>query len=126
MKITNPLQTLARIATLAFAFSTALTAAADCDDETPITGGGFFTASCSSGNVDGEATGASNAATGSITAQVFALELGPTAFGSLLDEDDVGICFAEDRDATDGVPGDFDQAGPFCAGAVTIRVAVSD
>lgn len=126
MKIQNPLQTLVRIGTLAFAFSTAVTAAADCDDETDIIGGGFFSASCSSGAVDGEAIGASNAATGSITAQVFALQLGPEAFGSLRDEDDIGLCFAQDTDATDGAPGDFSQSGPDCANAVVIRVAVTN
>jgi hypothetical protein len=82
MKIEKPLQTLVRIGTLAFAFSTAVTAAADCDDETDIIGGGFFSASCSSGAVDGEAIGSSNAATGSITAQVFALQLGPEALAA--------------------------------------------
>jgi len=105
---------------MALACFSAGTAAA-CRGETSITGGGSFTAHCSQSGADGQAIGSSNSSFGSIQAELFT---GQEAFGSLVDENDTEICFADDQDAADGLPGDFSQQGSFCAGAVLVRVDV--
>ena len=124
MTIAKHLQTIAAVGVAVACLGESIAVA--CEDETTITGGGSFPASCPEGSAEGEAIGSSNAATGSIQAELFdGIQGSSDAFGSLLDANDEAICFASD-DEIDGLPGEFGQSGSFCANAVTVRVVVTE
>jgi hypothetical protein len=96
--------------------------AVTCRDETPITGGGFFSASCTAGSAEGEAVGSSNSSTGFIQAEIFSGDDSASAFASLRTADAL-VCGISDNDV-DGVAENQQQS--FCAGATLVRVDVND
>lgn len=93
-----------------------------CRDETPITGGGSFSASCAVNDAEGEAVGSSNSSTGFIQAELFSGGSTAEAFASLRGPSGF-VCGISDDDV-DGVAESQQQS--FCAGATLVRIDVND
>jgi hypothetical protein len=96
--------------------------AAQCVDDTPITGSGFFSASCNINGAEGEAIGSSNQNTGFIQADLFSGDSTARAFGSLRDATGL-VCIIEDAEADGSAE---NRQSTDCAGATLVRVTVVD